>query len=571
MVGLAAHELQVSVTADKAQYLIREKAIAKVRVTQGGKPLAGAEVAFAAVDEGLLALRPNDSWQLLDAMMQERAWGVETSTAQSEIIGRRHYGRKAVAAGGGGGRGATRELFDTLLVWKPSVVLDANGEATIEVPLNDSLTSFRPASPIADADVQKFGTGSTSIRVTQDLQVLAGLPPLVREGDRFAAMLTLRNTTTREMKVRATPAGHGQPAGHRGGRDRAPADRRAGTAGRRRRRRPGARGRLADRRARRCLQHHVGSGGRRGRRARTASRSRSSSPPPCRCACCRRRSPSSTGRSRCRSRAPADALPETGVKRGGVDVAVQPRLTGALPGMRRYFETYPFICLEQKTSKSVGLKDATLWAGVANALPTYLDSDGLANYFPPRADEPPHGSDRLTAYVLAATHEAGFALPPAARDAMLDGLTAFVEGRIERKFWSPRADLDVRKLAAIEALSRYGRAQPKMLGSINVVPEHLADGGGDRLAQHPAPRRRHPRSRAPPRRGAADPARAPDLRRHDAEVQHRGERLLVVADGQRRRQRGAPDPRRARRPGVEGRPAADGRRQRCRGNAAAPG
>ena len=84
-------------------------------MTQGGKPLAGAEVAFAAVDEGLLALRANDSWELLDAMMRERAWGVETSTAQSEIIGRRHYGRKAVAAGGGGGRGATRELFDTLL------------------------------------------------------------------------------------------------------------------------------------------------------------------------------------------------------------------------------------------------------------------------------------------------------------------------------------------------------------------------------------------------------------------------------------------------------------------------
>src|SRR6185295_9233023 len=60
--------------------------------------------------------------------------------------------------------------------------------------------------------------------------------------------------------------------------------------------------------------------------------------------------------------APADALPETGVKRGGLLVAVQPRLSGALPGMRRFFETYPFVCLEQKTSKAVGLKDAALWA-----------------------------------------------------------------------------------------------------------------------------------------------------------------------------------------------------------------
>ncbi|MEO8312149.1 MAG: MG2 domain-containing protein [Caldimonas sp.] len=467
-VGLAAHELQVSVTADKAQYLIREKAIAKVRVTQGGKPLAGAEVAFAAVDEGLLALRPNASWQLLDAMMRERAWGVETSTAQSEIIGRRHYGRKAVAAGGGGGRGATRELFDTLLVWKPGVVLDANGEATIEVPLNDSLTSFRLVA-VADADVQKFGTGSTSIRVTQDLQVLAGLPPLVREGDRFAAMLTLRNTTTREMKVHATLQGTANVPGAAAGEI--------------------ARQPIAGLAAQDVV---VGAGKalevvwpidvpadafsiaweaaaeEAGAKDRIKVTQLVAAAVPVRVL--QATIAQLDGRFSLPVAPPADALPETGVKRGGLNVAVQPKLTGALPGIRRYFETYPFICLEQKTSKSVGLKDATLWAGVANALPTYLDSDGLASYFPPRADEAPRGSDRLTAYVLAATHEAGFALPPAARDAMLGGLTAFVEGRIERKLWSPRADLDVRKLAAIEALSRYGKAQPKMLGSINVVP-----------------------------------------------------------------------------------------------------
>ena len=142
-------------------------------------------------------------------------------------------------------------------------------------------------------------------------------------------------------------------------------------------------------------------------------------------------------------------------------------MTGALPESS-LFETYPFVCLEQKTSKSWASR-AALWAGVANALPTYLDSDGLANYFPPRADDPPHGSDRLTAYVLAATHEAGFALPPAARDAMLGGLAAFVEGRIERKFWSPRADLDVassrdrgavRQRPAQRGSARSTRAEP---------------------------------------------------------------------------------------------------------------
>ena len=477
-VGIKAHELQVSVAADKPQYAVRQKASVRIKVAFEGKPPAGADVAFAAVDEGLLALRANDSWDLLNAMIRQRAWGVETATAQSEIIGRRHYGRKAVAAGGGGGRGSTRELFDTLLVWKASVVLDANGEAVVEVPLNDSLTAFKLVA-IADATsaagTQQFGTGSTSIRVTQDLQLLSGLPPLVREGDSFSAMLTLRNTTAREMKVRASLQGVANAAALAGADivrtplEFTPQDvvLAAGAA--------------------REINWPVNvpadvfsvtweaaaeeqGGAAPPERARDRLKLTQLVSPAVPVRVLQATLQQLEGNFSLPVAAPADALPESGVKRGGIVVGVQPRLSGALPGMRRFFETYPFVCLEQKTSKAVGLKDTRLWSTVANALPTYLDSDGLASYFPPRTEDGPRGSDRLTAYVIAATHEAGFELPSAAQSAMLDGLTAFVEGRIERKFWSPKADLDVRKLAAIEALSRHGRAQAKMLGSINLTP-----------------------------------------------------------------------------------------------------
>jgi uncharacterized protein YfaS (alpha-2-macroglobulin family) len=465
-VGIAEHELQVSVSADKPQYTVRQKALARIKVTQGGKPLAGTEVAFAAVDEGLLALRGNASWNLLDAMLRERAWGVETSTAHSEIIGRRHYGRKAVAAGGGGGRGGTRELFDTLLLWKPNVVLDANGEAVIEVPLNDSLTSFKLVA-VADAAVQKFGTGSTSIRVTQDLQVLSGLPPLVREGDRLVAMLTLRNTTTQPMKVRATLAGTVNSGNAEIQRTPLALPAQDVTLA------AGAAQEVvwpidvpADAFSIAWEAAAEAQGG--GARDRLKVTQLVTAAVPVRVL--QATLQQLDGPFTLPVAAPADALPEGGAKRGGLGVTVQPKLTGALPGLRRFFETYPFICLEQKTSKAVGLHDAKLWAEVANTLPTYLDADGLASYFPPRAEDGARGSDRLTAYVLQAAHEAGFELPSAARDRMLDGLVAFVEGRIERKFWSPRPDRDVRKLAAIEALARHGRAQPKMLGSVNLTP-----------------------------------------------------------------------------------------------------
>lgn len=473
-VGIAEHKLQVTVTTDKPQYSIRQKAVAKVKVVKDGKPLAGTEVAFAAVDEGLLALKPNDSWDLLHALIQQRAWGVETATGQSEIIGRRHYGRKAVAAGGGGGKNPTRELFDTLLLWKDRVVLDGNGEAVIEVPINDSLTSFSLVA-IADAGVQQFGTGSASIRVTQDLQVLPGLPPLVREGDQFSAMLTLRNTTAREMKVRVTLQGTARVGDDIARTPIALAPQEvaipAGTA------KELTWGVAVPPEALSIAWEAAADevGGAAGQeRAKDRVKVTQLVSPAVPVRVLQATLQQLDGPVSLPVTAPADALPESGIKRGGLNVAVQPRLTGALPGIRRYFETYPFICLEQKTSKAVGLKDAKLWATVANALPTYLDSDGLASYFPPRADEGARGSDRLTAYVIAATHEAGFELPSSAQASMLDGLTAFVEGRIERKFWSPAfaksTDLDVRKLAAIEALSRHGRAQPKMLGSINLTP-----------------------------------------------------------------------------------------------------
>ncbi|HZC46014.1 MAG TPA: hypothetical protein VE243_06025 [Candidatus Acidoferrum sp.] len=111
-----------------------------MRTIDGKVPAPGGSIAVAAVDEGLLELRANDSWKLLDAMMGQRAYQVETSAAEMQVVGKRHFGIKAIPPGGGGGHQITRELFDTLLMWKASLPLDSKGDATIEVPLNDSLT-----------------------------------------------------------------------------------------------------------------------------------------------------------------------------------------------------------------------------------------------------------------------------------------------------------------------------------------------------------------------------------------------------------------------------------------------
>ncbi len=461
-VGTQAHQLDVKVTSDKPSYAIRSKAQITISAKlPDGKPAAGAEVALAAVDQALLELMPNDSWNLLDAMLQRRSWGVSTSTAQMEIVGRRHYGRKAVPAGGGGGKGQTRELLDTLLLWNPKVVLDANGQAVVTVPLNDALTTFKIVA-VADSGTSLFGTGQTSIQATQDLQIISGLPPLVREDDQFRAQITLRNTTPKPMKVEATPRAtlltlEPQTVDIPPGESRevawtvtAPAQ-------------------LAQTRAEAILWEIEAKdtlGG-----ARDALKVRQRIVPSVPLTVQQGTLVQIDGPFTLDVAPPADALPG----RGGLKMSLQPRLAEGLPGVRDWFANYPFICLEQKTSKSVGLRDARMWQGVLAQLPTYLDSDGLANYFPPRDGEANRGSDILTSYLLAATHEAAsldpaFALSDDIRAPMESGLIAFVEGRITREFWSPRKDLDVRKLAALEALSRYGKAKGSMLGSITIAP-----------------------------------------------------------------------------------------------------
>jgi alpha-2-macroglobulin len=452
-VGRKTHELKVKVSADSDSYQVRGKARIRIKVARadGGTLPKGAEVALAAVDEGLLELMPNDSWKLLDAMMGRRGHAVRTSTAQTQVVGRRHFGLKALPAGGGGGMRSARELFDTLLTWKGRVKLDASGEATLEIPLNDSLTSFSVVA-VASAGTGLFGTGRTSIRTTQELMVLSGLPPLVRQGDRFSAGFTVRNASSREMglAVTARPSwsegtwltpvtlklapGAAQevswpaevPAGIETATWEAQVKEENGTAG-----------------------------------DRVEVSQRVLAPVPVQVY-----QATVTQLDKAYDldmRMPDDALRG----RGGVNVVLRPRLTEGLGGVVRYMKGYPYSCMEQQVSRAVALRDEALWRQIVSVLPAHLDSDGLVKYFPSPWLE---GSPVLTAYILSITKEAGLELPQSLIKQLEKGLEAFVEGKVRRESPLRAADLSVRKLAAIEALSLRGKASAQLLASVAVEP-----------------------------------------------------------------------------------------------------
>jgi hypothetical protein len=152
--------------------------------------------------------------------------------------------------------------------------------------------------------------------------------------------------------------------------------------------------------------------------------------------------------------------------RGGVRVDFRPSLAAGMDGVEDRMRAYPYTCLEQEVSRAVSLGDRGRWDALMASLPTYIDEDGLLRYFPSIV----LGSEVLTTYVMQIAQEAGWPIPDPVLASMQAGLTSFVQGKIARRCSLPVADLSIRKIAALEALARYGKADPKLLASITIEP-----------------------------------------------------------------------------------------------------
>lgn len=449
-VGWREHRLEVAVAPEHETYRVRDTAVVQLNVKSAdGSPLpAGTELAVAAVDEGLLELAANPTWDVLTAMMERRTHGIFTATAQGQVVGKRHFGRKALPTGGGGGMQSTRELFDTLLFWEPRVAVDGAGHARVAIPLNDSLTGFRIVA-VATSGVDRFGHGSATIRTTQEIHLTSGVPSFVRHGDRFHAEVTVRNATQtaqsvvvrgqiEETSTALAPqnlelaAGAAQvvrwPVTAPSGLERLTYVFEAGEAD--------ARDRL------RISQSLVPAV------ATTTLQS-----------------------SLHQLDGPLQqtvALPKDAVGgMGGLHLTFAGGFEAALGGVRQYMSAYPYTCLEQRVSRAVALGDRAAWEQVVTALATHRDEQGLLSFFP-RLE---HGSVELTAYVVALAHAAGLPMPQSDLDSALAALTRFVDGGLAVDEATGAGGLALLKLTALEALARHGKVEASQLDSLTFEPE----------------------------------------------------------------------------------------------------
>jgi uncharacterized protein YfaS (alpha-2-macroglobulin family) len=187
--------LTVAVAANKNEYRPANAATVRLDVKdQQGRGTAS-EVTLWAVDYGVLSLTSYRTPDVLGSVYVRKALQVLNADSRQRIISRRVLTPKGDTEGGGGGAdsgaGTMRKDFRVLAFWIGSVTTDAQGRATVDVKLPESLTTYRIMAVAADRS-SRFGSGDSEIRINKPLTLKPTFPRFLAVGDRalFGAVIT---------------------------------------------------------------------------------------------------------------------------------------------------------------------------------------------------------------------------------------------------------------------------------------------------------------------------------------------------------------------------------------------
>jgi len=200
-------EMVVEAKADQEEYRPRDL----VKVTINAKPRheikqkEPIELAVAVLDEsvfdlirgGRTAFDPYAGFYDLDSL------DVTNYSLLTRLIGRQKFEKKGANPGGDGGVDlSTRNIFQYVSYWNPSVPIDANGRATLEFEAPDNLTGWRILA-IATTPHDIMGLGEGTFKVNRPTEIRPSMPNQVREQDDFTAAFTVMNRTgeTRTLDV----------------------------------------------------------------------------------------------------------------------------------------------------------------------------------------------------------------------------------------------------------------------------------------------------------------------------------------------------------------------------------
>jgi hypothetical protein len=96
-----------------------------------------------------------------------------------------------------------RQYFPEALYWNPEAVTDESGHLTLEIPMADSITTWR-LTALASAQEGQLGSATAGIRVFQDFFVDIDLPVYFTQGDEVSVPIAVYNYLPQAQTVQLT-------------------------------------------------------------------------------------------------------------------------------------------------------------------------------------------------------------------------------------------------------------------------------------------------------------------------------------------------------------------------------
>ena len=192
----ATKRLTLAVAANKQEYRPANTATIDLQVKDHEGRGTASEVTLWAADYGVLSLTNYHTPDVLRSVYVEKALQVMNQDSRQRIISRRVLTPKGDTDGGGGGaeggvNAGIRKDFRVLAFWRGSLTTDANGHATIDVKLPESLTTYRIMAVAADRS-SRFGSADSEIRINTPVTLKPTWPRFLAVGDTayFGAVVT---------------------------------------------------------------------------------------------------------------------------------------------------------------------------------------------------------------------------------------------------------------------------------------------------------------------------------------------------------------------------------------------
>ena len=206
-VDTSARELQIDLQTDKKKYAPQETVTVDLSTTDASGNPQQAEVSLAVVDMSVLALTGYELPDLLQRFYRDRGVGVRTSQMLVYMLERFKPGSK-----GGGGGGPVdipiRGEFKDTAFWKANVVTNAQGKATVSVPLPDNLTTWKIIA-IGHTKKQTFGAEAVEIVETKPVILRPVRPRFAVQGDELQLGAIVHNFTEKKRTFTVSLEGSG--------------------------------------------------------------------------------------------------------------------------------------------------------------------------------------------------------------------------------------------------------------------------------------------------------------------------------------------------------------------------